>query len=81
MLLKLQCKVGDTVWVITMPTNYSLGKYSEVVLKHPEEKKIQSITISKNGVRYHVKDRTYSEDDFGKTVFLTQGEAEEALRE
>lgn len=80
LLLKLLCKVGDKVWIITTPANYSLGKYSEVTLKKPQEKKIQSITIAKNGVLYHVKDRTYCEQDFGKTIFLTQAEADEALR-
>ena len=79
LLLRLPCKVGDKVWAITSTANYSLGEYREVPLKHPQEKKIQSITITKNGLLYHVKDRTYSEQDFGKTVFLTKEEAEQAL--
>lgn len=80
-LLKLPCAVGDKIWSITSTANYSLGYYSEVPLKHPEEKKIQSITLSKNGCLYHVKGRTYSEFDFGKTVFLTKSAAEQALKE
>lgn len=79
-LLKLPVAVGDKIWSITSTANYSLGYYSEVPLKHPEEKKIQSITLSKNGCLYHVKGRTYSEFDFGKTVFLTKSAAEQALK-
>lgn len=71
--------VGTKVWTITNPANYSLGRYAETVLKQPQEKKVQSITISKNGILYHVKDRTYGTFDFGKTVFLTREEAEQAL--
>ena len=73
--------MGDKVWAITTPANYSLGAYSEVPLKHPQQKKIQSITIARYGVLYHVKDRTYSDKDFGKTVFLTREEAEQALKQ
>ena len=79
LLLQLPCKVGDKVWAITSTANYSLGKYKEVQLKHPQEKKIQSITVAKNGLLYHVKDRTYAEQDFGKTVFLLKEKAEQAL--
>lgn len=81
LLLRLKVNVGDKVWVITSPANYSLGEYAEVMLKHPQEKKIQSITITKKGLLYHVKDRTFNEFDFGKTVFLTEEEAESALAE
>jgi len=80
LLLKLPCKVGDKVWAVTSTANYSLGEYREVPLKHPQEKKIQSITITKNGLLYHVKDRTYIEKDFGETVFLTKEKAEQALK-
>jgi len=80
LLLKLPCKVGDKVWAVTSTANYSLGEYREVPLKHPHEKKIQSITITKNGLLYHVKDRTYIEKDFGETVFLTKEKAEQALK-
>ena len=79
LLVKLPCKVGDKIWAITSTANYSLGKYTEVVLENPQEKKIQSITFSKNGIGYHVKDRTYGIGDFGKTVFLTKEEAEQKL--
>lgn len=81
MLLRLHCKVGDKLWAITTTINYSLGAYSEVLLKDPQEKKIQSITISKNGLGYHVNGRTYGAPEFGKTVFLTREEAEQAIAE
>lgn len=77
----LLCEVGDTVWSITSTANYSLGTYQEIPLIHPQEKKIVSITISRNGILYHVKNRTYSEYDFGKSVFLAKEQAEAALKE
>ncbi len=78
LLLRLPCKVGDKVWAIT---TYSLDAYAyEVPLKYPQEKKIQSITVTSGDVLYHVKNRTYSVCNFGKTVFLTKEEAEQALK-
>lgn len=81
MLIHLPCRVGDKVWTITSPANYSLGAYAEVVLEHPQEKKIQSITITKNGLLFHVKGRNFGSHDFGKTVFLTREAAEQALKQ
>lgn len=81
LLLRLPCKVGSKLWAITSPANYSLGAYSERILEQPQERKIHSITFSKNGIAYHVKDRTYGEGDFGNVVFLTREEAEQALNQ
>ena len=77
LLLRLYCNVGDTVYCI-------------------EDKKIwdcivDKVTISRtNGVGFGVKAAKsmpdisaieYTENDFGETVFLTQAEAEQKLKE
>ena len=76
LLLRLPCKIGDTVYCV-------------------EDKKIwdcivDKVTISRtNGVWFEVKTPKsmpdisaieYTENDFGKTVFLTQAEAEQKLK-
>ncbi len=66
LLLKLPCKVGDLVWSI---------KTNEVILHE-----IVSIEITKNGVCFVSRYPFCTLEDFGKTVFLTQAEAEEALK-
>ena len=79
LLLRLPCNAGDKIWAIT---TYSLDALAhEVAMKHPQEKKIQSITVTRDDVLYHVKNRTYSVCNFGKTVFLTKEDAEQALTE
>ncbi len=60
LLMKLSCKVGDTVFCIHM---YSGGG------RVPNWGEIYTSNFS-----------TRMFDDFGKTVFLTQAEAEEALK-
>ncbi len=79
---KMICTVGDKIWSITSIADYSSGEYKENLLPHPQEKKIVSITICKNGIiLYHVKDRAFASFEFGETVFLTKEEAEQVLNE
>ena len=71
-LIKLPCKIGDTVWDIkwwddTTETRVIDGKtYFRRVMKH-------KVTKSKF--------KLFDYDNFGKTVFLTRKEAEAALKE
>ena len=65
LLLRLPCKVGDTVWFIVEA--YSFGEVGD---KAEEWYSIHTNKFNLNML-----------DDFGKTVFLTQSEAEEKLRE
>lgn len=71
LLLRLPCKVGDTVY-------YRTNKYILPV-------EINEINISNSDVIYngYFMKCTYEFDnsDFGKTVFLTQVEAEQKLKE
>lgn len=74
-LVKLPCKVGDTVYV---PTRDLIS-----------ELRIVHITISKNNTFFHWMLSTgiypnldgFSVDKIGKTVFLTKSEAEAKLKE
>ena len=67
-LIKLPCKVGDTVYVI-------VGKNISV-------QKIQRATIdSEMKIEFCTKRRGFALFDIGKTVFLTKSEAEAKLKE
>ena len=67
-LIKLPCKVGDTVYVI-------VGKNISV-------QKIQRATIdSEMKIEFCTKRRGFALFDIGKTVFLTKSEAEQKLKE
>ena len=90
LLLRLPCKVGDTVWVITSPFNVFEGiEYNENLRDECYESFISSVTFYKNSVQYRINAKVtnhfisayYCEQDFGKTVFLTQEEVEQKLKE
>ena len=90
LLLRLPCKVGDTVWVITSPFNVFEGiEYNENLRDECYESFISSVTFYKNSVQYRINAKVtnhfiiayYCEQDFGKTIFLTQEEAEQKLKE
>ena len=87
LLLRLPCKVGDTVWAITSPVNLGFDfDDSESLCVY--ECTIESITFYKT-MKHQV--RLYSNgvfvswyvrfSDFGKLVFLTKDEAERKLAE
>ena len=69
LLLKLPCKVGDTVYYID---DYEI--YSD---------KVNSIEIRKENGEYIfcIAWMDYKTEDFGKTVFLTREESGQALRQ
>ena len=68
LLLRLPCKVGTTVYII-------VGKYIS-------KQSIKRITIDSTGMlEFCTKRRGFQLSDFGKTVFLTQAEAEQKLKE
>lgn len=90
LLLRLPCKVGDTVWVVTSPFNVFEGiEYNENLRDECYESFISSVTFYKNSVQYRISAKVtnrfigayYDEQNFGKTVFLTQAEAEQKLKE
>lgn len=83
-LLKLPCAVGDTVYVIPSETNYKLNiinGYSEN--NRVYEQILNRIEITKTGYLFVTCDGMTSVVDafYKKTWFLTQEEAEAALKE
>lgn len=78
-VIMLPCKVGDTV--------YDIGDFFDGT-PYPEmyEYKADYITLwekypDRNEIYFSIDGMDYALDDFGKTVFLTQEEAEQALKE
>ena len=75
LLLRLPCKVGDTVWFVPKYNGKSLGFI--------REDKVQMVGVTARGI--HFKLREHHEHNklymLGKTVFLTKEEAEAKLRE
>ena len=70
-LVILPCKVGDTLYRL-VPNLYR--EYVEI--------KIAQFVINKNGIYFITnKGVSWSVDKIGKTVFLTQDEAEQKLKE
>ena len=64
------CKIGDTVYIISDYTNEILDRL------------IIGIIIKKDGYGFVFETQSsWSDTDIGKTVFLTQEEAEKALAE
>lgn len=87
-LVLLPCKVGDTVWAITSPVNI-VGMASDNEELAIFECTVESITLYTSQTSPPIQFRLYYHGefvawyvtvaDFGKTVFLTEAEAETAL--
>lgn len=89
-LIKLPCKVGDTVWVVTFPFNvFDDIEYDENVKEEVYESYVSSVSFYECGEQYRIYAKAtkhfigayFRECDFGKTVFLTKSEAEAKLKE
>ena len=74
-LIKLPCKVGDTVYGISMGKLISLT-VNEISIFYMKGEKIINVKCQNND-----EFRNYVEREFGKTVFLTKSEAEQKLKE
>ena len=90
LLIRLPCKVGDTVWVVTSPFNvFDDIEYEKNMRNEVYEAFVSSVTFYKNGEQYRIYAKVtnhfigayFQECDFGKTVFLTKEEAEAKLKE
>ena len=89
-LIKLPCKVGDTVYVVTSPFNvFDDIEYEENMKVEVYGSYVSSITFYECGEQYRIYAKAtnhfigayFRECDFGKTVFLTKSEAEQKLKE
>ncbi len=74
-LIKLPCKVGDTVYGLSMGKIISLT-VNEISIFCMKGEKIINTKCQNND-----EFRNYVEREFGKTVFLTKSEAEAKLKE
>lgn len=74
-LVILSCKVGDTVYGISMGKIITLT-VNEISIFYLKGEKIINVKCQSND-----EFRNYVEREFGKTVFLTEPEAKERLKE
>ena len=90
LLLRLPCKVGDTVYVVTSPFNvFDDIEYDENMKDEVYEAYVSSVSFYESGEQYRIYAKVtnhfigayFRECDFGKTVFLTKSEAEAKLAE
>lgn len=72
LLLRLPCKVGDTVWWIN-------SCYTFNGVKRVDEETVNSFVFDKDGLTIFMSGIAMGE--YGKTVFPTKEEAEQALAE
>ena len=89
-LLRLPCKVGDTVYVVTSPFNvFDDIEYDENMKDEVYESYVSSVSFYESGEQYRIYAKEtnhfigayFRECDFGKTVFFTREEAESKLKE
>lgn len=89
-LLRLPCKVGDTVYVVTSPFNvFDDIEYDENMKDEVYESYVSSVSFYESGEQYRIYAKVtnhfigvyFRECDFGKTVFFTKEEAESKLEE
>lgn len=89
-LLRLPCKVGDTVYVVTSPFNvFDDIEYDENMKDEVYESYVSSVSFYESGEQYRIYAKAtnhfigayFRECDFGKTVFFTREEAESKLKE
>ena len=90
LLLRLPCKVGDTVYVVTSPFNvFDDIEYDENMKDEVYEAYVSSVSFYESGEQFRIYAKAtnhfigayFRECDFGKTVFLTKSEAEAKLAE
>lgn len=90
LLLRLTCKVGDTVYVVTSPFNvFDDIEYDENMKDEVYEAYVSSVSFYESGEQYRIYSKVtnhfigayFRECDFGKTVFFTQEEAKAKLAE
>lgn len=90
LLIRMPCKVGDTVYVVTSPFNvFDDIEYDENMKDEVYEAYVSSVSFYKSGEQYRIYAKAtnhfigvyFRECDFGKTVFLTESKAEAKLKE
>ena len=90
LLVRLPCKVGDTVWVVTSPINvFDYDEYDGDAEYEVYESFLSSVSYYASGEQFRIYAKVtnsfiaayFRECDFGESIFLTREEAEKKLEE
>ena len=90
LLVRLPCKVGDTVWVVTSPINvFDYDKYDGDAEYEVYESFLSSVSYYASGEQFRIYAKVtnsfiaayFRECDFGESIFFTRKEAEKKLEE
>lgn len=90
LLVRVPCKVGDTVWVVTSPINvFDYDKYDGDAEYEVYESFLSSVSYYASGEQFRIYAKVtnsfiaayFRECDFGKSIFFTREEAEKKLEE
>lgn len=88
LLMRLPCKVGDTVWVVTSPINvFDYDEYDGDAEYEVYESFLSSVSYYASGEQFRIYAKVtnsfiaayFRECDFGESIFLTREEAEKKL--
>lgn len=88
LLVRLPCKVGDTVWVVTSPINV-FDECDGAAEYEVYESFLSSVTYYASGEQFRIYAKVtnsfiaayFRECDFGKSIFFTREEAKKKLKE
>lgn len=90
LLVRLPCKVGDTVWVVTSPINvFDYDEYDGDAEYEVYESFLSSVSYYASGEQFRIYAKVtnsfiaayFRECDFGESIFFTREEAEKKLEE
>lgn len=90
LIVRLPCKVGDTVWVVTSPINvFDYDEYDGDAEYEVYESFLSSVSYYASGEQFRIYAKVtnsfiaayFRECDFGESIFLTREEAEKKLEE
>ena len=90
LLVRLPCKVGDTIWVVTSPINvFDYNEYDGDAEYEVYESFLSSVSYYTSGEQFRIYAKVtnsfiaayFRECDFGESIFLTREEAEKKLEE
>lgn len=90
LIVRLPCKVGDTVWVVTSPINvFGYDEYDGDAEYEVYESFLSSVSYYAPGEQFRIYAKVtnsfivayFRECDFGESIFLTREDAEKKLEE
>lgn len=88
LIVRLPCKVGDTVWVVTSPINvFGYDKYDGDAEYEVYESFLSSVSYYASGEQFRIYAKVtnsfiaayFRECDFGESIFLIREDAEKKL--